>query len=355
MFEDLSSLVEGIVNQLGLTFFLSGFVPMLVGVTINQYVIFSPAVAGMAAVWNFFPQVAAPWLGLFSGEILTTLMLALGLALVILPFNLFITRLFEGLLPGMKAILFPLYVAKRARHRRLYADIQAARQARREVLADYEETGEYDADADLAIQETLQRLHAHKEKVEPLQRLPFDPARLTPTSFGNAWAVTEEYPLARYGMDGMFFWPYLRTILLQENPHLLAQIDNQKVLNDIVVNLAFVAGILAAEGIVLGIAWAKTSLLVLAAISLAALWVFYQAGVQYIRAMGTLIAQSFDLYRLKLLDAFGVARPADLDDEYWLWMRLSAFLRRGEPFYFDLLPRAVDSEKDEWADPAQDT
>jgi hypothetical protein len=56
-----------------------------------------------------------------------------------------------------------------------------------------------------------------------------------------------------------------------------------------------------------------------------------------VRTMGTLIKQGFDLYRLDLLDALQIARPAELDEEYWVWMRLNAFLRRGEPFYYEML------------------
>ncbi len=346
MFEDLSSLVKGIVNQIGLSFFLSGVVPLLVGVTVNQYIIFSPAMAGVDAGWNLFPQVAGPWLGLLSAQMLTTLVLAFGLALALVPLNLFITRLFEGLLPGMKALLYPLYLLKRARHRRLYAEIEAARIARREILAEYEETGEYDADADIAIQERLHLLHTQREGVEPMQTLPYEQRRLTPTSFGNAWAVMEEYPFNRYGMDGMFLWPYMRAILLERNTPLLSQIDNQKLLGDVMTNMAFVTGVLALEGVVFGIVWGQSSLFVTAAVSLIAFWLFYRAGVQFVRAMGTLVGQSYDLYRYHLLDAFGLPRPNDLDDEYWMWVRLSAFLRRGEPFYFDILQHGDDDERD---------
>jgi hypothetical protein len=60
-----------------------------------------------------------------------------------------------------------------------------------------------------------------------------------------------------------------------------------------------------------------------------------------------MISQSFDLYRLSVLDAFGLARPQSLDEEYWTWVRLAAFIRRGEPFYYDLLDRVGQSDGDE--------
>jgi hypothetical protein len=344
--EDLSSIVEGIVSQLGRAFFLSGFLPILIGVALNQYFIFAPEYADVEAVWNIFPAVTTPFLGLVSGEWLTTIVVSLLLSLVLLTLNMFVVKLFEGLAPGMKALLLPQYVRWQRRHRTLYAEIAARRAERRSLLADYEETGEYDEDADFAIQEALHELHRDKEKEEPIQALPYDRRRLTPTLFGNAWAVMEEAPLARYGIDSMVFWPYMRVVVGRENAGLLEQIDNQKLLVDITIHLALVMAILVVEGIIFAVARFQLAMLILAVICLLLFLAFYRAGVNYVRTMGVMVIQSFDLYRLKLLDAFGLARPEDLDEEYWIWTRLAAFLRRGEPFYFDMLERAHEGPKE---------
>lgn len=336
MFDDFAEGVAGIIQELGMTFLLAGFVPMLIGAAVNQYVYFAPPYS--ASTLNLFPAVENPWLGLLNGPMLTTILLAfvLGIALVLL--NPFIIKLFEGLLPGVHTLLAPLLAAKRRRYEKHgYAAIHEKRSERRVLLAAYEMTGEYDEEADFALQQELQKLHAEQEKIEPIQRMPYDPARLTPTSFGNAWAVMEEYPIARYGMDGMFFWPYVRAVLLTKNPELLSQIDNQKMLTDMIVHLGFVAGVLTLEGAVLAAVYGAPRLLGVAGLGLVFGWLFYRAGVQYVRTMGTLIKQGFDLHRLDLLDALEIARPAELDEEYWVWMRLNAFLRRGEPFYLEML------------------
>ncbi len=336
MFDDFAEGVAGIIEELGLTFVLAGFVPVLIGVAVNQYVYLAPPFT--ASTLNLFPAVTDPWLGLLAGPMLTTILLAfvLGIALVLL--NPFIVKLFEGLLPGIHLLLRPLLAAKRRRYEKHgYAAIHEKRSVRRALLAEYEVTGEFDEDADFALQEELQKLHVAQEKVEPVQWMPFDPARLTPTSFGNAWAVMEEYPIARYGMDGMFFWPYVRAVLIKENPDLLSQIDNQKMLMDMIVHMGFVAGVLALEGVVMAAIYGAPGLLGIAGLALVFFWLFYRVAVQYVRTMGTLIKQGFDLYRLDLLDAFDIPRPAELDEEYWVWMRLNAFLRRGEPFYYEML------------------
>jgi hypothetical protein len=104
-----------------------------------------------------------------------------------------------------------------------------------------------------------------------------------------------------------------------------------------IVHMGFVAGVLALEGAVLAAIYGAPGLLGIAGLALVFFWLFYRVAVQYVRTMGTLIKQGFDLYRLDLLDALEIARPAELDEEYWVWMRLNAFLRRGEPFYYEML------------------
>lgn len=340
MFDNVGEALEGVASQFGLTFFLAGFLPLLVGVIANQYLL-------LAAPWDLFPGVTEPLLGIFSGPLLSTLVVAFALALVIIPINPFLIKLFEGLLPGLSTLLAPLAARGRRHHQeRLYAAVHAERANRLGLLARYEMTGEYDPAADSELQQKLQALHSQQEQIEPTQTMPYDVERLTPTSFGNAWAVMEEYPLVRYGMDGMFYWPYVRAILLTENPALVGQIDGQKLLVDVAVNMAFVAAVLAIEGAVFAAARAMPGLLLVTAAGVLLFALFYAAGVQYVRTMARLITQSFDLYRWRLLDQFGLARPADLDDEYWLWVRLEAFLRRGEPFYFDMLARKGEIEEE---------
>jgi hypothetical protein len=335
---DLSSFVEGIIGQLGRSFFVSGFVPMLLLVAVNQYVFFAPPLAA-GPVFNLFPAITTPWLGLFSGEMLTTVVAALALGFVVMPLNTFIIKLFEGLGPGMKAILFPFMLARSAQYRQRYLPIQTRRAERLAMMAGVENGAEYHSDADFQLQNALDQLHSQMEAKEPVQTLPYNLKRLTPTMYGNAWAVMEEYPLVRYGMDSMVFWPYIRVVMFKENDGLLVQIDNQKLLIDFVTHMALVLGILTLEGLVATILHPGIVPLVATLVALWFAWVFYQSGVSYVRTMGLLISQAFDLYRLKLLDLFDVARPATLDDEYWVWNRLAAFLRRGEPFYFDMIER----------------
>jgi hypothetical protein len=84
--------------------------------------------------------------------------------------------------------------------------------------------------------------------------------------------------------------------------------------------------------------------LLLAAVALLLGWAFYRSAVVGVKTMSTLITQCFDFYRGDLLAAYGLERPATLQEERTIWLRLAAFLRRGEPFYFDSLSRSQPDE-----------
>jgi hypothetical protein len=339
--DDLSSFVEGLVSHLGRAFFLAGFMPALILVAVNQYVIFSPTYTGAEAEsgWNFFPELTSPWLNLFTGEMLTTIVLSLVIGLMLVVLSTFTIRLFEGLVPGVKQLLLPLYLRNLRQYRNHYAPIAARQQERASMLARQEDSGDFDEQAAFALYGDLDRMHGDLEKAQPVYQLPFLRTRVAPTAFGNVWAIMEEYPLRRYGMDGMLFWPYVREVIGQTSARLLDEIDNQKLIIDVVMNLALAAGIITLEGVVFAVLRFQWQMLVLALIALVLFIAMYQAGVGYARSLASLVTKSYDLYRLPVLDAFGLDRPKDLDEEYWAWNRLAAFLRRGEPFYFEMLDR----------------
>ncbi|MBI3361812.1 MAG: hypothetical protein HY023_11955, partial [Chloroflexi bacterium] len=72
----------------------------------------------------------------------------------------------------------------------------------------------------------------------------------------------------------------------------------------------------------------------------------YRAGVSAARSMGGQLQIFFDYYRGKVLERFGLALPDDLAQEKVIWLRLAAFLRRGEPFYFPAEARAPKKKKE---------
>ncbi|NDJ53302.1 MAG: hypothetical protein GYB68_09495 [Chloroflexi bacterium] len=347
MQEGLSTVIEGFIDQVGRSFFLRGFLPALVIVILNQYILFGPVLSEAAAL-NFFPGITQPLLDLFTGEVLTTLVLAFIGALLLLPLNTTIVRHFEGLPIYMRVLLGPWYAGKLQKHKRHYAAVEDTRRKRRAMLDRAElDEDDYDADLDFELMNQLDQLHREREQVDVIPTLPVERRRVLPTHYGNAWATMEEYSLARYGLDNMVFWPYVRAVMVDKNPATLAQIDNQKLMMDISLHLAFLIGIGAIESLLVGLFRLDLAAVLLAVVLGLLYAALYRASVDYTRSMGALVAQSVDMYRLYVLDSLGIKRPDDLDEEYTTWRLLAAFIRRGEPFYFDQLERVDELDEDE--------
>jgi hypothetical protein len=182
----------------------------------------------------------------------------------------------------------------------------------------------------------IQEIHERIEEQQPVQTVPFQASYARPTALGNAFAIFEEYPFHRYGIDGVLFWPRLRQLV---DDQLLSALDNQKMFLDFQVNLATLALIFALEAVVVGAANLTAGWWIAAGLALLVARLAYSAGVRVVRTMGTLVITCFDFYRGKLLEQFGLPQPTNLYEEYKTWLRLGAFLRRGEPLYWpgDLL------------------
>jgi len=60
----------------------------------------------------------------------------------------------------------------------------------------------------------------------------------------------------------------------------------------------------------------------------------YRAAVASARAVGNAMRTAFDYYRGNILQRFNLKMPNDLEEERVLWLKLAAFIRRGESFYF---------------------
>jgi hypothetical protein len=337
---DLTSLVQGLVSQLGRAFFISGYGPVLIGVAANMYLLFSPSVTG-GGPFNLFPQITEPLLGVLDGQLLTLLLVPILLGLIVVALNTVIIKFFEGMLPGMKVLLYPLYHANVQRHKALYGELLAKREERRQLLLG---SSAPDQQADYELRHSIQEEHEKAEAEELVQSLPRDPHRITPTAFGNAWAVIEDYPWERYGMDSVLFWPRLRSIVATKDESIIGLLDNQKVVLDMLINLELVMLVLAIEGVGVAVGYGRLDVLLLAAVALLLGWAFYRSAVVGVGTMSTLITQCFDFYRGDLLAAYGLERPATLQEERTIWLRLAAFLRRGEPFYFDSLSRSQPDE-----------
>jgi hypothetical protein len=92
------------------------------------------------------------------------------------------------------------------------------------------------------------------------------------------------------------------------------------------------AGTFAVTTVVLvGLLVAQPPWLVLALIPVLVAWLSYGAAIAAARRYGLAIQAAFDLYRLELLDAMGLPRPADADAERVTAGKVSEWLAQGRP------------------------
>ena len=319
-------------SMLGRAVLLAGIVPTLLWVAIN-----------LAFFWQAdkpFPQRY----GVVPGADVIGLAIAAGVAggALLYGLNGVIIRLYEGSygLPGR--LLAGAQRRNAARHHDLYRDLLAHRRRRDEELANPTTDGRPDGEADWRrrVDSTVMAVdqaHAGIERHQETPLLPLNAELVKPTALGNAYAVMEEYPYERYGMDSMVFWPRLVAVLPAQYRE---AVGDQKTVCDFLLHTSLLLALWALEALVAALLWdgasARWRLVLLATVpaSLVIAYALYRAAVAETVVLGKLIAGAFDLYRHDLLKQFRITPPSHLPEERVIWHELGAFIRRGEDFYY---------------------
>jgi hypothetical protein len=202
------------------------------------------------------------------------------------------------------------------------------------------------AEIDRLKQET-QLLHEKLESNTTAPDLPVDIERVGPTDLANTLALAEEYPFERYAMDTAVFWPRLSAEI---EPEKLESLKFSFGAMNGLLNLSLLIYLFAVELVIVGIAIAagwKTpvqtlpqgrgvALLAFATALISMLLGFgaYRAAVGSARTVGNAMRTAFDYYRGNVLSRFNLKMPADIEEERVVWLKLAAFIRRGESFYY---------------------
>ena len=196
----------------------------------------------------------------------------------------------------------------------------------------------------VSLRDKIDQLHNQIEQTTPIQTLPHDLRRISATRFGNYYAVAEEYSLKRYGADAVLFWTRLNERMQDEAPEHNERLIQQKTSLDFSINLTFLCGLLVVEATATLIGlyfydppaswWAHWPLFGLVAIGIPLCVLLYYSSVGAVYLLGELIKNSFDHYRHLILTSFGLKIPDTISQEQIIWVRLAAFIRRGDEFYF---------------------
>jgi len=328
----ISSALRTLFEQLGKSFFISGYLPAVLFVALNQYLVFSNRFGGRSLVL-FGPDFK---LGPFTGDNLATVILPLFLAMLLLAFNTLIVKFFEGAFKWQQDLLLrPWMAANRKRCQKLYGRLTTLKKEYYKQLAQVagsDKAERNDAvDKVVGLRLQIQAENDRLEQIEPMPSLPYRLERVRPTALGNIFALMEEYPYDRYGIDAVAIWPRLHSLLPDANK---ADISNQKLLLDFLLNLVTLAGIFGIEGIVAGLVRVPIQL-ALVATGVGALivaWLLYRAAVGVTATMGLFVTSAFDFYRGAVLEKLGLNQPPQVEDEQFLWLQIASFLRRGEAF-----------------------
>lgn len=373
---NLTDAMSGALEHLGRTFLLAYYLPAAIFLLVNVQVfapiwISQPSLAGASqgsnviAISSETEQLSEPanvegqnvqqdsseqpsFLSMLGNELpalLSALILPMLVGLVLVALNDALIIILEGRPRWLRHGLLARWQRRNeAQCRSLYGKLSELRiQYRREshrlvqATSDEERLSVRQRLAGLAVQ--INEEHTRLEQMETKPRLPQDPIRVMPTTFGNMYAMSEEYAYDHYGADSVLFWPRLREQMLEHVEGHSERLTATKTLLDISLNLTFLALIIALEGIVTVIlaqvrSQPTTIPLVVTVVAPLVALASYRSAIGRVAQLGELIKNSFDSYRHLVLNVFGLQQPKTLDTERFVWGQLAAFVLRGDPFYF---------------------
>ena len=318
--------MENAVSVPGRSLFMAGIAPAFLFAVLNL-LLWYPYGSLTARLHLLVDQ---RYLALLAGT-------AVPLGVIVFVLNPVIIHCYEGHYPAVRWLLRWGERRNRALHARLYGDILGLRRMR-QALDEQSPNG--DADHRRRADSVAMALHAAYSRLEQqhdLRRLPLTPEFVRPTSLGNAYAAMEEYPYLRYGIDAMVFWTRLVGTVPADYRE---AIGDQKTNCDVLLHLSLILGVTGLEAVAAAVALPLAGhafqpvAVVVALLAPVLAFGLYRAAVFETVMLGKLINSAFDLHRGTLLRQFGIPSPKSLADERQVWLRLGAFLQRGEPFYY---------------------
>lgn len=151
------------------------------------------------------------------------------------------------------------------------------------------------------------------------ERFPDEVAWLLPTSFGNTIRAFEVYPRVIYGCDSIYGWSRLVAVIPKEFRGL---VEAAKAQMDFWVNLTFLGGLIAIEGVAFYINKSAISFYIVVA-ALTASGVSYRMARNAAGAWGDLVKASFDVFLPELRRQLEFAFQANRGEEQAQWTRFS--------------------------------
>ena len=377
-------LKDWLKNPLNASFVYWYFLPAL-GFVLLQLFVITPALGYSAP--EVVPQkdslqtdsIVAVVLQLLRGSVFWLMLLPLMIGLVMSSLSGTTLRLYRGTLPVVRWLFLPWLQRNRLSSSKMFSDLLKLRRQylflssgiSLEIVDGEEKTEVVDEgkrpekldQLKLEIQQWHERFETNLadasqaksgtraerdsnllETTPPERELPMDLDRVGPNRFANTLAVAEEYPFERYCMDASVFWP---RVSAEMEPEKLDSLTTSYGAMRGFLNLSLLAGGFALECLFVGAGiwfgkfyplnhaflrprWLFVTAVLSVLIGLGA----YRAAIGVARSVGNAMRTAFDYYRGNVLRRFNLQVPNDIEEERLVWLKLAAFLRRGESFYF---------------------
>ena len=157
------------------------------------------------------------------------------------------------------------------------------------------------------------------------------------TGLGNIIESYQQYPAKRYKLESEIFWPRLRKVVPSEY---LSTVQEPRILLDFALAMASLALVYCVMVLIVGPwLWYEFDIwILLSLVSLVITYFFYRLAVNAAYQYGELVRSTFDLFRLDLMQALGLPRPANFFVEQKQWEEFSQLIVYGTSGNFELAP-----------------
>ena len=151
-----------------------------------------------------------------------------------------------------------------------------------------------------------------------------------PTRLGNIIKAAETYPRQRYGADAAILWPRLAPFLPAEFAEALSVAQTSMEIMLVLSALSFVFSVVSCS--LLAALTLDIGLFAVCAVGFLLAWICYRNSLHGALGYAELIKTAFDLHRGKLLDALGLEKPSDPEEERKIWDDVSQWFFRNTSF-----------------------
>ncbi len=152
--------------------------------------------------------------------------------------------------------------------------------------------------------------------------------QILPTKLGNRIAAFESYPVTKYQIESVTFWPRIVPILAKEG--YLPYIIHARSTLDFSLNMSLLLALFGFECLLLRLFVVELSAII-PVISFIFCWIFYAISTEIVFDWAVSYETAFDLFRYHLARSLGIKVASSFEEERRRWKRISDFWNDKDP------------------------